>query len=81
MEDGDILLGLLETMVVLWEGAREKLESPSNKAIRAKLVGKISESLPALFNAFKVCIHVQYAQSHSQAFQVIWLPRFALCAH
>ncbi len=54
MEDGDLLLGLLETMVVLWEGARESLAKPSNKAVRAKLVGKISESLPALFDAFKV---------------------------
>ena len=46
--------GLLETMVVLWEGARERLNRPANKAVWNKLVRKISENLPLLFDTFKV---------------------------
>ena len=54
LRDADLMRGLLETMVVLWEGAKERLNRPANKAVRDKLVRKISESLPLLFDTFKV---------------------------
>ena len=38
-------------MVVLWEGAREQLDK------RTKLVGRVAETLPLLFDTFKVHMH------------------------
>ena len=58
--------GLLETMVVLWEGAKERLNRPANKTVREKLVKKISESLSLLFDTFKVRISDCGNQVHVQ---------------
>lgn len=55
LSDTDLLCGLLETMVVLWEGARDRLNKPSNKVIRNKLSSKVADNLPLFFNTFKVC--------------------------
>lgn len=41
-------------MVVLWEGAREQLDKRTNRAIHNKLVGRVAETLPLLFDTFKV---------------------------
>lgn len=59
LSDTDILCGLLETMVILWESARDKLNKSGNKAIRNKLYSKVAENLPLFFNTFKVnsCVH------------------------
>ena len=50
------MTGLLETMVVLWEGARDRLDKPTNRTLRSKLVGRVAEKLPLLFDTFKVSV-------------------------
>lgn len=54
LQDSELITGLLETMVVLWEGAREQLDKRTNRAIHNKLVGRVAETLPLLFDTFKV---------------------------
>ena len=66
LQDTDLMQGLLETMVVLWEGAKERLNRPANKTVREKLVKKISESLSLLFDTFKVHISDCGNQVHVQ---------------
>ena len=58
MEDSELMTGLLVTMVVLWEGARDRLDKPTNRTLRSKLVGSVAEKLPLLFDTFKVCLYV-----------------------
>ena len=48
------MTGLLETIVVLWEGAKDRLDKPTNRTLRSKLVGRVAEKLPLLFDTFKV---------------------------
>ena len=54
LEDGDLLTGLLETIVVLWEGVRERMEKPGNKQLKKKLTSTMAASMPLLFDTFKV---------------------------
>eukprot|EP00731_Ephydatia_muelleri_P012778 Em0007g88a len=49
-----IITGLLETMVILWEGSRENLQQSKAKALRGRLVEAVGRSLPILFDQFKV---------------------------
>ena len=49
-----IITGLLETMVILWEGSRENLQQSKAKALRGSLVEAVGRSLPILFDRFKV---------------------------
>ena len=49
-----IITGLLETMVILWEGSRENLQQSKAKALRGRLVEAMGRSLPILFDRFKV---------------------------
>ena len=48
-----IITGLLETMVILWEGSRENLQQSKAKALRGRLVEAVGRSLPILFDQFK----------------------------
>ena len=48
------MTGLLETIVVLWEGVRERIDKPANKQLKKKLVSTIATSMPQLFDTFKV---------------------------
>ena len=54
LDDSELLTGLLETIVVLWEAVRERIDKPGNKQLKKKLVTTISSSLPQLFDTFKV---------------------------
>ena len=42
--------------MVLWEGARDRLDKPTNRTLRSKLVGRVAEKLPLLFDTFKVSV-------------------------
>ena len=58
LKDMGILTGLLETMVILWEGSREALQQTKAKALRGQLVEAVGRGLPVLFDWFKVsCPH------------------------
>ena len=70
------MCGLLETMVVLWEGARDRLDlkKKGSKAARKKLVDRVSHSLPLLFDTFTVrltgctfntCLHLRTSKIDS----------------
>lgn len=54
LEDSELMTGLLETIVVLWEGVRESVDKPGSKHLKKKLITTISGSLPLLFDTFKV---------------------------
>lgn len=54
LKDKTIITGLLETMVILWEGSRENLQQSKAKALRGRLVETVGRSLPILFDQFKV---------------------------
>ena len=54
LDDRDLLTGLLETIVVLWEGVRERIEKPGNKQLKKKLTSTFAASMPLLFDTFKV---------------------------
>lgn len=54
LEDSELMTGLLETIVVLWEGIRESIDKSGNKQLKKKLITTISGSLPLLFDTFKV---------------------------
>lgn len=54
LDDSDLLTGLLETIVVLWEGVRERIEKPGNKQLKKKLTSTMAASMPLLFDTFKV---------------------------
>ena len=54
LEDSELVTGLLETTVVLWEGVRERMEKPGNKQLKKKLISTFSASMPLLFDTFKV---------------------------
>ena len=57
-KDMGILTGLLETMVILWEGSREALQQTKAKALKGQLVEAVGRGLPVLFDWFKVsCPH------------------------
>lgn len=81
-----ILTGLLETLVVLWEGSREALQQTKAKALRGQLVEAVGRSLPVLFDRFKVrrgppphmwaCIHVPYIRSVAQYLSTGYLLQF-----
>ena len=54
LEDSDLMCGLLEVMVVLWEGAKDRLDKPTNQKLRKRLWNKMVKSLPVLFDNFTV---------------------------
>ena len=54
LEDSELVTGLLETTVVLWEGVRERMEKPGNKQLKKKLITTFAASMPLLFDTFKV---------------------------
>ena len=56
LDDNDLLTGLLETIVVLWEGVRERIEKPGNKQFKKKLTTTFAASMPLLFDTFKVTV-------------------------
>ena len=56
LADTDVIGGLLEVMVILWEGAKERLNSPSNRSIRSKLEAQVAQTLPLFFNTLTVSV-------------------------
>ncbi len=48
------MCGLIETMVILWEGVRDKLDQRGNKGVKKRLEGQVTKCLPTLFNTFEV---------------------------
>ena len=54
LTDRDVIAGVLEVLVVLWEGVRQRLGTPKHKILRSKLESTVAESLPLLFNALTV---------------------------
>jgi hypothetical protein len=56
LADSDLMCGLLEVMVVLWEVAKDRLDKPTNQKIRKKLWNKMTKSLPLFFDIFTVSV-------------------------
>ncbi|XP_064397126.1 condensin-2 complex subunit G2-like isoform X2 [Halichondria panicea] len=53
VSDGSVMCGLIETMVILWEGVRDKLDQRGNKGVKKRLEGRVTKCLPTLFNTFE----------------------------
>lgn len=52
--DSDLTSGLLEVMAVLWEVAKDKLDKPAHHKLKKKLVTRMAQHLPLLFDNFTV---------------------------
>ncbi len=56
LSDSDLMCGLLEVMVILWEVAKDRLGRPTHQKVNKNLLAKMAQSLPVLFNAFTVSL-------------------------
>ena len=54
VDNRELLAGLLEVIVVLWEGVRERITTPKQRLLQSKLESNMAESLPTFFNALPV---------------------------
>ena len=54
LSDSDLMCGLLEVMVILWEVAKDQLAKPKHQKVQKNLLSKVALSLPTLFKTFTV---------------------------
>ena len=54
LANSDLIAGVLEVVVILWEGGREKLATPKHRTLRSKLESVMTKSLPMFFNTLTV---------------------------
>lgn len=64
--DSDLMSGLLEVMAVLWEVAKDKLDKPAHQKLKRKLVTRMAQHLPLLFDNFTVSrpLHIRAVVDH-----------------
>lgn len=54
VRDVDLVRGLLEVMVVVWEVLSDRLDGPRSKELRKKLLDRTEKNLPVLLQTFTV---------------------------
>ncbi len=60
LSDSELVCGLLEVMVVMWEVVKDSLDHKAHQKAKKKLMSSMDENLPILFNTFTVRISILY---------------------